>query len=634
MASYGVLGELAVPLVLGVLRLSTEGRPATADAITVIHHALDAGLRVLDTADSYALSDQDLHYGERLVASALAQWSGPRETVRIITKAGMARPKGRWVPNARPEHLRRAVEGSLRALGVERLPLFLLHGNDPGTPFEDSLGTLAALQREGKIEHLGLCNVELAEILQAERHFTVAAIQNELSVINRKAATEGTLALAQARGIPFLAHRPLGGHAKTDSLLKNRAVKPIAERHGISPHEAALASLLDLGRPVLPVLGATRPERIESWQRALAVHFGEQDRTALASKISFLPDAEGAAQLAPLPSAEGLRAIHPGEAPGSEPEVVLVMGVQGAGKSTLVQRYVDAGYRRLNRDLIGGSLADLLPMLEAALAGGEQRVVLDNTYPTRVSRWPLIRIALRHRVPVRCVHLATPVREALINISLRLLERYGFLPGPDELKELAKQDPNLPPPAALARYAASFEAPQADEGFGAIEEVPFVRQPTGPLGGSVKALLLDVDGTLRRTRSGEIYPRDPEDIEILPGRREKLAQDIAEGWTLFLVSNQSGVASGQVSQALVEACFARTIELLGLPVADVIYCPHTAFPAGCFCRKPMPGMGIALARKHGLAIDQWRMVGDMASDADFARAIGARYHDASEYFGS
>ncbi|MBL8245816.1 MAG: HAD hydrolase-like protein, partial [Rhodanobacteraceae bacterium] len=73
-------------------------------------------------------------------------------------------------------------------------------------------------------------------------------------------------------------------------------------------------------------------------------------------------------------------------------------------------------------------------------------------------------------------------------------------------------------------------------------------------------------------------------------------------------------------------------ELLGVPVVDLAYCPHTAFPAGCFCRKPMPGLGIALARKHGLAIDQWVMVGDMDSDADFARAIGARYVDAAEFF--
>lgn len=632
MTEYGVLGSLDLPLALGLLRLSTEGRPAQADAIGVIHAALDAGIRVLDTADSYALDDRDLHYGERLARAALESWAGPREDVRIVTKAGMARPKGRWVPNARPDHLRRMVDGSLAALGVERLPLLLLHGNDPGTPFEDSLGTLAELQRAGKIAHLGLCNVDVPEILQAQRHFTVSVIQNELSVINRKAAAGGTLELARQIGAVFMAHRPLGGHAKTDTLEKNRAMAPIATRHGRSRHEAALATLLDAGPPLLPVVGATRIERIESWRRALGVRLDASDRAGLDGKISLTPDAEGEALLAPAPARDNLRALQPGTGPGTEPEVVIVMGVQGAGKSTVVQRYVDAGFERLNRDLAGGKLDDLVPLLDAHLAAGRSRIVLDNTYPTRVSRWPVIRAAHRHGVPVRCVHLATPVREALVNISLRLLERYGTLPGPDELKELGKSDPNLPPPMALARYAACFEAPQADEGFGAIDEIPFVRQPTGPLAGTVKALLLDVDGTLRRTRSGEIYPTDPDDIEILPGRREVLQRWVADGWQLFLVSNQSGIASGNVSEPAVRACFERTIELLGVPVTDLAFCPHTAFPAGCFCRKPMPGLGISLARQHGLAIDQWVMVGDMDSDADFARAIGARYVDAAEFF--
>ena len=632
-SAYGVLGTLEIPLALGLLRLSTEGRPDEASAMAVIQRALDLGVRVLDTADSYALSDQDLHYGEALARKAVAGWSGPQTEVRILTKAGMARPKGRWVPNARPDNLRRAVDGSLAALGVERLYMLLLHGNDPGCPFEDSLGTLAELQRAGKIEHLGLCNVDVAEIRQAQRHFTVTAIQNELSVINRKAAAEGTLALAHQLGVPFLAHRPLGGHAKVDTLEKNRAMKPIAARYQITPYEAALASLIDLGPPVLPLFGATRIENVESSIRALKVRLDAKDREALGSKISFEASADGLAAIEPQPAPAGLRALHPGEAPGLEPEVVIVMGVQGAGKSSLVARYVDAGYERLNRDLAGGSLDDLIPVLKQHLAEGRTRIVLDNTYPTRVSRWAVIRAAHAAGVPVRCQYLATPVSEALINIVMRTLDRYDRLLGPDDLKELSKSDPNLPPPFALARWAGCFEPPQLDEGFGVVDEVPFQRQPASALSGTAKGLLLDVDGTLRKTISGEIYPTSPDDIELLPGRREALQKWVDDGWQLFFVSNQSGIASGNVTEAAVRACFDQTVKLLGLPVIDVAYCPHPAFPAGCFCRKPMPGLGIALARKHGLALDQLVMVGDMDSDQQFAKAIGAKYHRAEEFFG-
>ena len=118
--SLGFLGSLDLRCGLGLLRLSTEGRPTEADAIAVIHHALDRGIRLLDTADVYCLGEADLHYGERLARKAVDTWHGPREEVRIVTKAGLARPKGRWVPNGRPEHLRKAVDGSLQALRVEQ----------------------------------------------------------------------------------------------------------------------------------------------------------------------------------------------------------------------------------------------------------------------------------------------------------------------------------------------------------------------------------------------------------------------------------------------------------------------------------------------------------------------------------
>jgi histidinol-phosphate phosphatase family protein len=629
---YGVLGALEVPLALGLLRLSTEGRPPEADAIGVVHFALDQGVRVLDTADSYALDDKDLHYGEQLVRKALASWSGPKDQVRVITKAGLARPKGKWVPNGRRDHLRKMVDGSLKALGVERIFLLLLHAADPKTPLEDSLAALAELQKEGKVEHLGLCNVSIPMVRQAERHFAVRAIQNELSVMDRLSAACGMVELARQIGAAFLAHRPLGGHAKTANLLKNRAVKPIAARHGITPHEAALAALLDLGPPVIPLVGATKRASVESSLRALKVPFDAKDRAELTTKISFDATPEARAELPPPVTPPGLRPLVAGEGPGDEPEVVVMMGIQGAGKSSEVARYLERGYARLNRDLLGGDLDGLIPKLAELLAAGQRRVVLDNTYATRVSRYSLIRVAHAHGVPVRCRHMATPIDEAYANVVLRILDRYGKLLGPEELKELGKDDPNLPPPAAMAKYAASFEPPHVDEGFAVVEAIPFVRRADPQHTG--RGLLLDVDGTLRRTRSGEIFPRSADDVELLPGRRETLQRFVDEGYKLFFVSNQSGIASGTVEREAVEAAFARTIELLGLPVAEVMYCPHPAFPVGCFCRKPLPGLGVSLIQRHRLAREHMLMVGDMDSDHDFARSLGIRYLHADQFFPS
>ena len=629
--SYGVLGPLKIPLALGLLQLSTAGRPDQAEAIRVIHHALDRGIRVLDTADSYGLDSKDLHYGERLARDAVASWSGDSSEVRVITKVGLARPKGRWVPSGRPESLRQGVEGSLAALGVEQLFMLLLHVKDYRIPFEDSLRELAKLQAERKVKHLGLCNVSVLEVRQAQRHFKVEALQLELSVMSRKAATTGVTTLAAQLGIPFLAYRPLGGHAKVEKLLKNRAMKPLAAKYGVPPHDAALATLLDLKPAVIPLFGATRIESVDASLRALNLSLDASDRK-LREKISFEPTPAALASLPAHVIPTTLRPLEPGQEPGPEPEVVVVMGIQGAGKSSRVEPYLAAGYARLNRDLIGGKLEDLIPLLSQLLAGGQQRVVLDNTYPSWISRHMVIRAAHAYNVPVRCVHLATPINEALVNVVLRVLERYGRLLAPDELSELAKSDPNLPPPAALAAYAAKFEAPDLDEGFSLIEEVAFERRPQPTY--SEKGLLLDIDGTLRVTASGAIYPTDPADVVLLPNRREVLQGWIDKGYQLFLISNQSGIYSGKVSQAAVEACIMRTIELLGLPVTEVRYCPHKAFPTACYCRKPLPGFGVDLIRKYSLSREDLVMVGDMESDARFAEAIGATYHSADEFFAS
>ena len=628
--NYGVLGELEVPLALGLLRLSTEGRPEETEAIEVIHHALDNGLRVLDLADVYSENEKDLHYAEHLARKAIDSWSGSQDALRVVTKAGLERPKGRWRPNGRPERLRSSVDGSLKALGVDQLFLFLLHANDPQCPFEASLATLAELQQAGKIKHLGLCNVGAAEVFQAQRHFDVTALQCELSVMSRATATAGLVTLCRQLEIPFLAHRPLGGHAKVDKLLKNRAMKPLVKKYGGTPHEAALATLLDLPDPVLPVVGATQIESLDSSLRALDLTFDDEDREAR-NKISFFPKPEALMAIQPPIVPDDLPTLEEGSGPGDDPEVVLIMGVQGAGKSESVAAYEEAGYERLNRDNQGGKLGDLVPMLDELLREGKTRVVLDNTYPSRLSRYDFIRTAHRHHVPVRCVYMATPVREAQINVVLRMLDRYGHLPGGDELSELQKSDPNLPPPAAMVRFAASLEEPRADEGFSAVDVIPFVRRPTPDRTG--KGLFLDVDGTLRITKSGEFYPRHPDDVELLPGRRKVLEEWIDRGYQLFFISNQSGVASNLVSREDVAACFDRTIELLELPITDVAFCPHKAFPVGCFCRKPLPGMGVQLMEKYELDPAQVVMVGDRNSDAQFAEAIGATYHMVDEFFG-
>ena len=172
--------------------------------------------------------------------------------------------------------------------------------------------------------------MSIPEVRQAQRHFSVSTIQNELSVIDRKSATEGVVALAAELEAPFLAFRVLGGHAKVESILKNRAVAPIAARHKVTPHEAALAVVWETGPHVVPLIGATRSGRIDSCLRARELRLDDTDRATLSAKISLVPTPEATADLAPPVTPGDLRQLSPGEEPGNEPEVVLLMGIQGA----------------------------------------------------------------------------------------------------------------------------------------------------------------------------------------------------------------------------------------------------------------------------------------------------------------
>src|SRR4051794_37864755 len=152
----------------GGMHLSIQDRPPEDHGVHVIQAALDAGVTLIDTADVYCLDDRDLGHNERLVARALQRWHGDVSDVIVATKGGMTRPAGRWERDASPQHLRSACERSLAALDIERIDLYQLHAPDPRIPIADSVGALADLQREGKIRWIGLSNVSVPQIWEAE----------------------------------------------------------------------------------------------------------------------------------------------------------------------------------------------------------------------------------------------------------------------------------------------------------------------------------------------------------------------------------------------------------------------------------------------------------------------------------
>jgi aryl-alcohol dehydrogenase-like predicted oxidoreductase len=581
---------------LGCMRLSTAPDRNDVRSIGVIHAALDAGATLLDTANVYCHDDRDLGHNERLVAEALRAWSGDRSRIEVATKGGLTRPGGKWVPDGKAKALRAACEASRSALGVAAIDLYQLHVVDPRTPLETSVRALAALQSEGAIRRIGLCNVTVGQIAAARRIAEISCVQVSLSPFDDENLRNGVAEYCRDHGIRLIAYRPLGGE-KVGRLARDPVLTTVAARHGVTAAEVALAWLMDLAAGVVPVPGATRTETARSIARALRVRLADDDRRTLDDRFS--------GRLLRVPRSER----RPSD--DADGDVVLVMGMPGAGKSALARELESAGYGRLNRDTRGGSLSDLVTALDAGLATGRRRWVLDNTYPSRRSRNEVVEAAWRHGVPVRCVWLTTTVADAQINAIARLIEIHGTLPSPEVIRERGREDPRYFGPDAQFRYERSVEPPTLDEGFRSLEARAFARQRAPNV--TRRALVLDVD-----------------DLE--PSRLAVLERHVRDGWLLFAHAWRPQVARGAMTAADVEAELARVREALGLEIW-LAHCPHDAGPPVCWCRKPLPGSVLEFALRNGVSLEQSLIVGHSAADRTMAERLGAEYRESGAFFG-
>lgn len=574
---------------LGCMRLSTSPDRDASNGVAVIHAALDAGVTLLDTADVYCHDESDIGHNERLVARALASWPGDRSQVIVATKGGMRRPNGAWVADGRAKHLRDACDASRRALGVETIGLYQLHTVDPRTPLETSVRALAKLQDEGKIRDIGLCNVTVSQIRAAQAIIAVAAVQVSLSPFDDENLRNGVAEYCRDNGIRLIAYRPLGGERKRQ-LARDPVLASIAGRHGVPNESIVLAWLMDFDG-VTPIPGATRVETAASIARVFDIRLEAADRIAL--------DARYAGRLLRVPRAERRPR---GDASG---DVVIVMGMPGAGKSTVARGLAANGHERLNRDSLGGSLADVAARLDKVLAAGCRKIVLDNTYPTRKSRNEVIETAWQRGIPVRCIWLKTSVADAQINSIHRMLDAHGRLPTPEEIRERGKTDARYLLPDAQFRYERMLEPPSTDEGFVTVEERTFIRESAE---GSARSLILDPDDNRLMSR-----------LDLLQRYRD-------EGWLLFLHAWRPGASSSAVAASL-----AILREQFG-DAMHVAVCIHEAGPPVCWCRKPIPGSVLEFARLRGVALDESVVVGTSPADRTIAERIGSHFETSDSFF--
>ena len=201
----------------------------------------------------------------------------------VATKGGFVRPDGEWRHNARPEHLRQACDRSLNALGVERIDLYQLHAPDPDVPFDESVGLLAELRQEGKIRWLGLSNVTVEEIRAAREITEVVSVQNRLNPFFREAVEDGVVAYCDAEGLGFLAYSPVGGGRLNKKLPEVETLRPIADRHRVSPHAVVLAWVLAQGSSVIAIPAARRLEHVGDSQAAADIRLSDEELAAIDS---------------------------------------------------------------------------------------------------------------------------------------------------------------------------------------------------------------------------------------------------------------------------------------------------------------------------------------------------------------
>ena len=580
---------------MGCMRLSTERDRDDARGIEVLHTALDAGITFLDTANAYCWDDSETGHNERLIARALATWSGDRSRIVVATKGGLTRPQGQWVPDGRARHLREACETSLKALGVERLDLYQLHAPDPRVPLSTSVRALAALKDEGLVASIGLCNVNVGQIKEAQRIAEISTVQVELSFWSQDNAFSGVVPHCLLHKIELIAYRPLGGVRRSRKMTLDPQLHDVAARHGVTEAEILLAWLHRVSG-IITLPGPTRVEHVQAIVRARAITLTREDLDRLGARSNRGESRKGGSSDPPTGTRDG--------------EVVLIMGLPGAGKSTAARSFVDRGYFRLNRDDAGGSLEDLLPSLEFLVVAGQSRIVLDNTYMSRASRARVVQAAAHFGLPVRCMWIATSVEDAQVNAVSRIIANHGRLLGPEEMKQAVKRDISAFAPGVQFRHQRELEPPDPAEGFSRIDVVPFERRRDPAM--TKKALIVWCD-------------------EGLAGRGEILRRYQNDGWILLGLAWRPAIEAGTATREQVDAEFVQLQQQLGVPI-DVLYCPHAAGPPKCWCRKPLPGLGVVFIQRHRLDPSQCIYVGSGAQDPVFARRLGFQYRDSGEFF--
>ena len=273
--TYTIGGDFTVNrLGYGAMRITGDGiwgPPADhEESIRVLQRAVELGVNFIDTADSYGPN-----VSEELIAEALHPY---KSGLIIATKGGLLRTgPNQWPVDASPRHLEEALNGSLKRLKVDQIDLYQLHRIDPNVPFEDTLKFLQKAQQDGRVKHIGLSEVSVADIKKAQEFVPIVSVQNMYSVENRK--WEAELDYTREQNIAFIPWYPLGG-GNADAL---KALDEIAAKHGVKPQQIALSWLLHHSPNILLIPGTSKVKHLEENMKTADIHLSAEDMEALSA---------------------------------------------------------------------------------------------------------------------------------------------------------------------------------------------------------------------------------------------------------------------------------------------------------------------------------------------------------------
>ncbi|MEZ2236767.1 aldo/keto reductase [Microcoleus sp.] len=266
------------PIGLGGMPLSLSGRPTESQAIAVIHRALDLGVTLIDTADSYCQDQSDKHHNEELIAKALQQYTGDIRAVTVATKGGLMRPQGAWTRNGNPHHLRKTIRESFEALGGQKpIDLWQYHAPDPSYTIEEALAPAKEAVAEGIVRFVGVSNFSVEQIKRARDTVEIASVQNQYNPWHREPESDGVLEYCETEKLTFFPWSPLGGSRRVTSLQDMPAIAKLAAEKNVSVYCIVLAWLMAKSPCIVPIPAATKLSSIEDSVKAIDVKLTDEE---------------------------------------------------------------------------------------------------------------------------------------------------------------------------------------------------------------------------------------------------------------------------------------------------------------------------------------------------------------------